>query len=199
MRLPHHSKLHLPWVARLNALERVAIVLALALIASLLLSPWLSDRMLLLAGWDVGALGYLGLGWMVVARTDETLTRVRAQLYDPSGFVIFLLVVTAASASVVAIGFMVGDLKSLNYWARAERLTLSVAALLLSWLLIHTTERARTAPPGAQVPRRRRTRLSGFPLLLVRSRHDLAGVGRRGPIAAHATAHADPRHPVVYL
>jgi uncharacterized membrane protein len=134
----HHPKPRLPWVARLNALQRVAIVLALALIASLLLSPWLSDRMLLLAGWDVGALGYLGLGWMVVARTDETLTRVRAQLYDPSGFVIFLLIVTAASASVVAIGFMVGDLKSLNYWARAERLTLSVAALLLSWLLIHT-------------------------------------------------------------
>jgi uncharacterized membrane protein len=133
-----HPKPRLPWVARLNALQRVAIVLALALTASLALSPWLSERVLVLAGWDVGALGYLGLGWMVVARTDETLTRVRAQLYDPSGFVIFLLVVTAASASFIAIGFMVGDLKSLTVWARTGRLALSVAALLLSWLLIHT-------------------------------------------------------------
>jgi uncharacterized membrane protein len=134
----HHTKPHLPWVARLNALQRVAIVLALALIASLLLSPWLPERMLLLAGWDVGALSYLGLGWMVVARTDETLTRVRAQLYDPSGFVIFLLVLTAASASLVAIGFMVGDIKDLAFWPRTMRLSLSIAALLLSWLLIHT-------------------------------------------------------------
>lgn len=134
----HHPKPRLPWVARLNALQRVAIVLALALTASLLLSPWMSQRVVLLAGWDVGALGYLGLGWMVVARTDETLTRVRAQLYDPSGFVIFLLVVTAASASFIAIGFMVGDLRSLTVWARTGHLALSVAALLLSWLLIHT-------------------------------------------------------------
>ena len=134
----HHPKPRLPWIARLNALQRVVIVLAVALIASLVLSPWLPERMVLLAGWDVGALGYLCLGWMVVARTDETLTRVRAQLYDPSGFVIFLLIVIAASASFVAIGFMVGDLKSLTYLARAEHLALSVAALLLSWLLIHT-------------------------------------------------------------
>lgn len=134
----HHLRLHLPWIARLNALQRVAIVLALAVAASLLLAPWVSARILLLASWDVGALCFLGIGWLVVARTDETLTRVRAQLYDPSGFVIFLLVVTAASASVVAIGFLVGDIKELPIWPRTLRLSLSVAALLLSWLLIHT-------------------------------------------------------------
>jgi uncharacterized membrane protein len=134
----HHAKLHLPWIARLNALQRVALVLALAVAASLLLAPWVSARILVLATWDVGALCFLTIGWMVVARTDETLTRVRAQLYDPSGFVIFLLVVTAASASVVAIGFLVGDIKDLPFWQRTIRLSLSVAALLLSWLLIHT-------------------------------------------------------------
>ena len=49
-----------------------------------------------------------------------------------------MLVVIAASTSFVAIGFMVGDIKDLQFWPRAERLMLSVAALLLSWLLIHT-------------------------------------------------------------
>ena len=134
----HHAKLRLPWIARLNALQRIAIVLALAVAASLVLAPWVSARILLLASWDVGALCFLAIGWMVVARTDETLTRVRAQLYDSSGFVIFLFVVTAASASVVAIGFLVGDIKNLPFWPRTLRLSLSVAALLLSWLLIHT-------------------------------------------------------------
>jgi uncharacterized membrane protein len=134
----HHAKLHLPWIARLNALQRVAIVLALAVAASLLLAPWVSARILVLASWDVGVLCFLAIGWMVVAHSDETLTRVRAQLYDPSGFVIFLFVVTAASASVVAIGFLVGDIKELAFWPRTLRLSLSVAALLLSWLLIHT-------------------------------------------------------------
>jgi uncharacterized membrane protein len=52
--------------------------------------------------------------------------------------VIFLLVVTAASASFIAIGFLSGDLKGMPFWPRAWHLTLSITALLLSWLLIHT-------------------------------------------------------------
>jgi len=60
------------------------------------------------------------------------------QTSDQSGYVIFLLVVTAASASFVAIGFLAGDIKGLSFWPRAAHLTLSITALLLSWLLIHT-------------------------------------------------------------
>jgi uncharacterized membrane protein len=132
------AKPSLPPIVHWRAPRFLGTAIVLAFVSSLALQPWFSPRLLLLASWDIGALCYLGLGWLVIARTDETLTRVRAQRYDPSGYVIFLLVVTAASASFVAIGFMVGDIKDLPFWPRAERLTLSVAALLLSWLLIHT-------------------------------------------------------------
>jgi len=129
---------YLPWIARLNALQRIAIVVGVAVAASLLLSPWLSTRAVLLATWDIAAMSYLAIGWTIVARSDETQTRMRAQLYDPGGHAIFLLILIAATASIVAIGFMVGDIKDLPFWQRAERLTLSAAALLLSWLLIQT-------------------------------------------------------------
>ncbi|MDQ2963724.1 MAG: DUF1345 domain-containing protein [Pseudomonadota bacterium] len=132
------AKPTLPPIVHWHAPRFLGIAIALAFIASLVLQPWFSPRLLVLVSWDVGALCYLGLGWLVIARTDEKLTRVRAQRYDPSGYVMFLLVVTAASASFVAIGFMVGDIKDLPFWPRAERLTLSVSALFLSWLLIHT-------------------------------------------------------------
>ncbi|HTP45838.1 MAG TPA: DUF1345 domain-containing protein [Casimicrobiaceae bacterium] len=138
MSQPAHVIPELPWIVRLSALQRLAIAVPIAVVASLLLVPWFSARTLLLTSWNIGALCYLGMAWMVVARTDETLTRMRAQRYDPSGRVIFLLIVTAASAGIVAIGFMVGDIKQLSFWPRVERLTLSVAALLVSWLLIHT-------------------------------------------------------------
>ena len=85
-----------------------------------------------------GALAYLMLAWATVARADATMTRVRAQTHDQSGYVIFLLVVTAASASFVAIGFLAGEFKDLPFWPRAGHLTLSITALLLSWLLIQT-------------------------------------------------------------
>jgi len=132
------NKAPLPPIVHLRAPHLLGIAVALAVGASVLLQPWVSFRLVMLASWDVGALCYLFLAWLVMARSDDTLTRFRAQRYDPSGYMIFLLVVVAASASFVAIGFMVGDIKDLPFWPRAERLTLSITALFVSWLLIHT-------------------------------------------------------------
>lgn len=131
-------KVKLPWILRLKAPIRLVIVIAIAVATDLLTQGWLGPGTRLLLGWDVGALGYLFLAWIVVARSDDDMTRVRAQHYDQSGYVIFLLVLTAASASFVAIGFLAGNLKDLAFWPRAGYLTLTAAALLLSWLLIQT-------------------------------------------------------------
>jgi len=46
--------------------------------------------------------------------------------------------VGAACASIVAIGFVVGTIRDLGYWARAWHLALTVVALISSWLLIQT-------------------------------------------------------------
>ena len=134
--LPGESQL--PWIVRLSALQRLAIALGVACATFLTLSVWFTVQFSVLASWDLGALCYLGLEWLLIARSDEKLTRLRTQRSDPSSYVIFLVVVTAASASVVAIGFIVGDARELPYWPRAGRISLSVAALFLSWLLIHT-------------------------------------------------------------
>ena len=128
----------LPPIVHWRAPQLLGMAVVLAFGASLLLERWFSTSFVLLASWDIGALCYLGLGWLVMSRADATLTRLRAQRYDPSGYTIFLLVIIAASASFVAIGFLVGDIKTLPFWPRAEHLMLSIGALLLSWLLIHT-------------------------------------------------------------
>jgi uncharacterized membrane protein len=128
----------LPWVVRLSAPRRLGIVLAIAAISFLALEPWIATRTRLLLSWNLGTMTYLLLGWATVARADATMTRVRAQTQDQSGYVIFVLVVTAASASFVAIGFLVGDFRNLPHWGRVAHLTLSISALLLSWLLIQT-------------------------------------------------------------
>jgi uncharacterized membrane protein len=128
----------LPWIVRLSAPRRLGIVLIVALACFFALEPWVAARSRMLLSWDVGALAYLLLAWTTIARADATMTRVRAQAHDQSGYVIFVLIVTAASASFVAIGFLVGDFRNLPFWPRAEHLTLSITALLLSWLLIQT-------------------------------------------------------------
>jgi len=121
---------------RLSAPRRLAIVLVVGVVSYLLLEHWVPTQTRLLIGWNLGALTYLGLALMTVARADPTMTQIRARTQDQSGYVIFLLIVTAASASFVAIGFVVGDIKVMPFWQRTGHLTLSVTALLLSWLLI---------------------------------------------------------------
>jgi uncharacterized membrane protein len=123
---------------RLSAPRRLAMVLLIGVASYLLLEHWVPAQTRLLIGWNLGAVTYLGLAWVTVARADPTMTRIRAQTHDQSGYVIFLLIVTAASASFVAIGFLVGDIKGMPFWQRTEHLILSVTALLLSWLLIQT-------------------------------------------------------------
>ena len=132
------AEIKLPWTLRLAPPMRLAIVVVIAVAADLATRQWLGTSTRLLLGWDVGALVYLLLAWIVVACSDDEMTRIRAQRYDQSGYVIFLLVTTAAGASFVAIGFLAGNLKALEFWPRAGYLTLTVAALLLSWLLIQT-------------------------------------------------------------
>jgi uncharacterized membrane protein len=132
------AEISLPWALRLAPPMRLAIVVIIGVAVDLLTRRWLGAGTRLLLAWDIAALIYLLLAWMVVARSDDAMTRVRAQQYDQSGYVIFLLVTTAASASFVAIGFLAGNLKDLEFWPRAGYLALTVAALLFSWLLIQT-------------------------------------------------------------
>jgi uncharacterized membrane protein len=132
------TRIKLPWILRLTAPRRLGIVFAAALATYLALRGWLGTGTRMLLAWDVGALCYLWLAWLVVSRADDDMTRVRAQMHDQNGYVIFLLVLIAASASFVAIGFLAGSLKDLTFWPRAGYLALTVGALLLSWLLIQT-------------------------------------------------------------
>jgi uncharacterized membrane protein len=132
------SEPRLRGIVRLGAMSRLAIALGVATLATVATRSLLSGDTAVLLSWDAFVLCYLAMGWAVIALTDESQTRERAQRYDPGGYVIFLMVVFAASASFVAIGFMVGEIRELPFWGRVERLTLSVTALFLSWLLIHT-------------------------------------------------------------
>lgn len=132
------AKLQIPWFVRMTAARRVASVLAVGIAVYFAQPAALPVAKRLLVSWDVGALAYLALAWTTIFRTNAELTRMRARAYDQSGFVIFLLVLTAACASVVAIGFVVGDVKQMSVGARLAHLALSIGALVLSWMMIQT-------------------------------------------------------------
>jgi uncharacterized membrane protein len=126
------------WAIRLSAQRRLAIVVAVG-IAVYSVGPAvvpIANR--LLVTWIAASLTYLVLYWLPILHADADLTRRRAATYDQAAYVIFLLVTNAACASLVAIGFVMGDVKSMDFWPKALHVALSIAALLLSWMLIQT-------------------------------------------------------------
>ena len=126
------------WFWRNGALQRLAAALATGCATWLVQPQWIAAPTRALLAWDLAALTYLGLAWVIIWRADAGTTREHALSQDQSAYLIFLFVLSAAGAGIVAIGFMVGGLKSLAFWPRAWHLALAVLALLSAWLLIHT-------------------------------------------------------------
>ena len=200
------------WIARFGAMPRLASALVLAIAAFLAQPDFISWHTRAVASWDLGTIVYLGLAWWLIASADARGTRDHALCQDQSGYLIFLFVVSAACASIVAIGFVAGTIKELAFWPRAWHLALTVGALVSSWLLIQTVfafhyarryydraGRDSAEPAELLFPGRRGARLPGLCLLLVRDRHDLAGVRRSRDLAAHAAPHPDSRLPGIRL
>lgn len=125
------------WAIQGGAPRRLGIA-ALAAAVALGLSRQAGLHTALLVSWDVGTFSYLGLAWLLVTFSDARETRDHVQEQDQSGYLIFLFILVAACAGMVAIGFLVGPLKDLSFWPKTLRLTLSVVALVGAWLMIHT-------------------------------------------------------------
>ncbi len=126
------------WSARFGAMRRLATALVIAAVTYVVQPESISWHTRIVASWDLGMLTYLSLAWALIARADARVTRDHALREDQSGLFISLFVVGAACASIVAIGFVVGTIRDLPFWARAWHLTLTVVALVSSWLLIQT-------------------------------------------------------------
>ena len=153
------------WIIRVGAMQRLAVVMAVGIVAYFAQPPVISWHTRAVASWDLSVLVYLGLAWWLIASADAATTRDHALSQDQSGFVIFLFVVVAACASVVAIGFVVSTIRELAFWARAWHIALTIGALISSWLLIQTVfafhyarryyailHRERTATPELLFP-----------------------------------------------
>jgi uncharacterized membrane protein len=126
------------WIVRVGAMQRLAVSLGAAVLAFLVESGSVSWHARIVAAWDSAAVVYLGLAWMLVSQSDAKETRDHVLSQDLSGYLIFLFVVGASCACIVALGFVVGPIRELPFWSRAWHLVLTVGAIVSSWLLIHT-------------------------------------------------------------
>ena len=144
------------WIAQTRPITRLAIALLLSLLGLLPQAAWLAPQTRALICWDIGTCAYLVLAWTVITEVDAATVRRRAQAQDLSSYLIFLLVVSAASASAAAIGLMMGVVKDLPSGQRFLHLSLCLLALAASWTLVHTLFAFHYAHTYYNVPDRQR-------------------------------------------
>jgi uncharacterized membrane protein len=89
-----------------------------------------------LIGWEVTALAYLAITWPVILPLDAERTRQLATVEDQTRAFADALLFSAAIASLLGLGLLLGSGRSQE--TRLEDFFVGLAGVLLSWALIHT-------------------------------------------------------------
>ena len=117
---------------------RLLISILASTLVSFLLPSGLHLSSLALCIWNAGMYCFLFQSWAVMLKaTPETMSR-RAKLNDDGRFVILFLITAAACASILAIGFIIHDVKKLAPGLLFLHIAVSVSTIIGSWLLVHT-------------------------------------------------------------
>ena len=123
----------------LNDSRRAGLCLSLGLVI-LALGGWRGWEweIAFLCGWIMTLTAYLALLGMVIFTADAARTRARISQVDPTQWLLLIALIVAALLGIMSVGLIltaVGQRPALH----ARRLvTLSVMAVILSWLLLHT-------------------------------------------------------------
>jgi uncharacterized membrane protein len=131
------AKRPLPYLLRVvRARPRIFLSAALAIVVFLLLPPSLRTATRLLVAWDVAVVLYLVLLYLLMARSRVSDIRRHAADLDEGRFVILVLTIAAALASL---GAILAELSTSQGATRTPtQLILATVTIVLSWFFIHS-------------------------------------------------------------
>ncbi|GAA5182973.1 DUF1345 domain-containing protein [Rugosimonospora acidiphila] len=128
-----------------SAVARVGLAAAAGLIGGALAGVFGPGRLAPLIGWDAMALTWVGLIWSVIWPMNAERTAQRAGHEDPTRPIADVLLIFAAVASLVAVGFVLVQARHAKGMAEFLLVVLAIASIVLSWTLVHTTFTLRYA------------------------------------------------------
>ena len=120
-----------------SALIGVATAVPIIMASSVLLG--------LLVGWDLASLVYLAWVWIRIRNRDARGTAERATNTDPDRAITDLLLLSAAVASLVAVGFLLARAGGTHGAEKLLRVGLGLISVLISWAIVHTVYTLRYA------------------------------------------------------
>jgi uncharacterized membrane protein len=120
-----------------TAAGAIALAAALAVDASVSVAA--------LAGWDAAALVFLTWVWLTIGSKDAAATARRAQAEDASRAASEAVLISAGTASLVAVAFTLVEAGRASGATRGLLITLSVVSVVLAWASVHTVYALRYA------------------------------------------------------
>ena len=108
----------------------------------------------ILVGWDAAVVIYLAWVWSAVWRLDPAVTARLAKREDPSTAVAQLVVISAGTAMLGAVGFALLRAGRTTGETTTFLIALGVLSVVLSWIVVHTVYALQYArayysdPPG---------------------------------------------------
>lgn len=117
---------------------RLIFAVGLAILVSVILPHWLHLPTRILCAWNSSVDFFLAVTWWKMVRATPQKIRRYAENEYEGHFAIFMLVIAAACASVLAIVFLLTDKKGVSKILLNLHVILSIMTIVGSWLLVHT-------------------------------------------------------------
>lgn len=114
------------------------IATALAVLTFLLVPGTMPLPTKFISAWEIFALTNIVLAAFVLSTKDPYEMRRNARLQDASRSFLFIVAVAAALVSVFAVFFVMDNSRSVSHERMAGKVLFSLAAIVLSWTLVHT-------------------------------------------------------------
>jgi uncharacterized membrane protein len=127
------------WLRNLDSRPRLGLSIMFGMTVFLLVPASIALDTRILAGWTSGILLFLTVIFVMMNGTTPQKTLSRSQRQEAQHAVVFLLVIATACTSIFAIALMQIDNQNLSELALVTEEGLSIAAIICSWLLTHTT------------------------------------------------------------
>jgi uncharacterized membrane protein len=125
-------------IFRLDAQYRLVIALAFSVGGYFLFKNVESLPAQVLSIWIVFAMTIIVLDWIAILWTHPMEVRKIASLQDSSRYILFLFVIIASLVSLVAIVFLLKSAKGHGAGSISGHVLLAMAAVIVSWTLVHT-------------------------------------------------------------
>jgi uncharacterized membrane protein len=118
--------------------QQLSITSVAFVITYFFLPPFWQLSTRLIFSWDLAVLIWLIMIWWMIVNATPQKMRSQARRLDAKGWIILILVVASAFASLLAIVLMLQQNKEVSEATRTFHFALSLITIVISWLLIHS-------------------------------------------------------------